>query len=377
MKIAEIIKVLEAIAPPCLQESYDNAGLLTGCKDTECTGVLCSLDAIEEVIDEAISCNANLVVAHHPIIFGGLKKINGNNYVERTIIKAIKNDIAIYAIHTNLDNILHGVNGKMAQLLQLQNCKVLQARTATLKKLYSFVPTAKLEKVRTAVFEAGGGRIGLYDQCSFNMEGVGTFRAGAGSNPFVGEQGKRHEEPETKFEIIFPAYLERQIVDALLRSHPYEEVAYDIVALSNNWDQVGSGLVGTLAAPVTETEFLENIAQAFRLDMVRHTALMGRKISKVAVCGGAGSFLIKNALAAGADVFVTADMKYHEFFDADGRMLICDIGHYESEQFTVELLNEVLVEKFPTFAVLKSKLITNPVHYFSVKHKSHTDHGQR
>jgi dinuclear metal center YbgI/SA1388 family protein len=364
MKILDIIQHLESIAPPAFQESYDNAGLLTGMPAWECTGLLVTLDATEEVIMEAKEKNCNMVVAHHPIIFKGLKKINGKNYVERAVIAAIKNDIAIYAIHTNLDNVLQGVSGKMAELLGLQNAGILHYRENTLKKLFTFVPIESAEDVRKAIFDAGGGNIGKYSQCSFNMDGTGTFMAKEGADPYIGEVGKPTSTKEMKIEVVFPHYLEAKLVQAMLNAHPYEEVAYDVVALSNFYQYSGSGVVGELAEPMDETAFLTRLKQVFGLQVVRHTPLLNRPVKRVAVCGGAGSFLIPNALGAKADFYVTSDIKYHEFFDADGRMVIADIGHFESEQFTTDLLLDVLVQKFPTFAVLKSGTKTNPVNYF-------------
>jgi dinuclear metal center YbgI/SA1388 family protein len=364
MQIAEITAYLESLAPLSLQEHYDNAGLLTGNGSWNCTGVLCSLDATEAVVQEAMANNCNLVVSHHPIIFGGLKKINGKNYVEKAVITAIKNDIALYAIHTNLDNVIGGVNGKMADKLSLQNRSVLAPKDAVLKKLYTFVPVAEAEKLRQAIFEAGAGHIGNYSECSFGAEGTGTFKGGAGTDPFVGKPGERHYEKELKIEVIFPAWLQGRVVKALLAAHPYEEVAYDLVTVGNEHQGVGSGLVGELAEPVDEQAFLKKLKEAFGLTLIRHTSLTGRKVKKVALCGGAGSFLVSKALAAGADVYITGDMKYHEFFDANDRMVIADIGHFESEQFTTELLATVLQEKFLNFAVLKSKVKTNPVNYF-------------
>lgn len=364
MKISAVIQLLESVAPLSLQEDYDNAGLIAGLPDWECTGILCALDSIETVLDEAIQRHCNLVVVHHPIIFRGLKKINGKNYVERTIIKAIKNDIAIYAIHTNLDNLLEGVNGRMAKQLGLINARVLQSKPAVLKKLFTFVPVGHTEAVKQALFDAGGGYIGQYSECSFAVKGSGTFKAGEGTHPFVGSQGTRHTEEENKLEVIFPAWLESRLVRALLSAHPYEEVAYDIVSLDNHHPRVGSGLIGELPEPMKEQDFLRLVKERFGLKVLRHTALDNRFIQKVACCGGAGSFLITNSLAAGADAFLTADLKYHEFFDADGRLLLCDLGHYESEQFTINLLIELLQEKFPTFAVLKSDNNTNPVYYY-------------
>jgi dinuclear metal center YbgI/SA1388 family protein len=364
MKIGEIISFLESLAHPSLQEQYDNAGLLTGDAGWECKGMICSLDAIEEVVKEAVEKKCNLIVAHHPIIFGGLKKINGKNYVEKTVIRAIKNDIAIYAIHTNLDNVIDGVSGKMAKMLGLKNVSVLSPKLNTLKKLFTFVPVDKAEQVRNAIFAAGGGYIANYSECSFNVEGEGTFKGEEGTKPYAGDIGKRHTEKELKIEVILPAYLENKIVAAMKAAHPYEEVAYDVVDLSNMNQRVGSGVIGELAEPVEEKKFLQKLKEVFGLQVLRHTALSGKTISKVALCGGAGSFLTAKALSAGANVYVTADMKYHEFFDANGRMLIADIGHYESEQFTINLLQEILEKKFPTFAVLKTGVETNPVKYF-------------
>lgn len=364
MKIIEITTFLESNSHPSLQETYDNSGLITGNSSWDCSGIICSLDATEDVIKEAIEKKCNLVVAHHPIIFGSLKKINGKNYVENAIITAIKNDIAIYAIHTNLDNVIHGVSGRMAQMLGLKNITILSAKENTLKKLFTFAPVDKTEQVRNAIFDAGGGHIGNYSECSFNSEGTGTFKAGKGTDPFVGEIGKQHQEKEIKIEVIFPSFLESKIINALKAAHPYEEVAYDVIALTNHNQSVGSGIIGEWTEAVDEKKFLEKLKEVFGLSVIRHTALLNKPVKKVALCGGAGSFLISKALAAGVDAYVTGDIKYHEFFDANNRMIIADIGHYESEQFTIDLLKENLEQKFPTFAVLKTEVKTNPVHYF-------------
>ena len=364
MKISDLTRELELFAPPVLQEPYDNAGLLTGDSFDECTGVMVTLDVTEPVIREAVEKNCNLVVAHHPIIFKGLKKINANEYVGATVISAIKNDVAIYAAHTNLDNILHGVNAAIASKLSLQQCRILLPATGHLAKLFTFVPAQHLEKVRDALFNAGGGVIGNYSECSFSSEGTGTFRPGTGARPFSGELNKRTYENEVRLEIQFPGWLQQEMLSALRASHPYEEIAFEIILTANRNPAVGSGLVGELEKSCTETEFLATLQSAFRTKAIRHSPLSGRKIKKVALCGGAGSFLISKALQSSADVFVTADLKYHEFFEAHGRMLLADIGHFESEQFTIDLLAEFLQQKFPNFAVLKSEIITNPVHYF-------------
>ncbi len=363
-KLKEITRFLENLAPLSLQESYDNAGLLTGNLDAEITSVVVTLDATEAVIDEAVRKKAQLVVAHHPIIFSGLKKITGKNYVERTIIKAIKNDIAIYAAHTNLDSVTGGVNSKICEKLQLKNCTVLQPAQGQLKKLITYIPHSFTQKVREAIFAAGAGNIGNYDSCGFTSEGEGTFRGNKSSTPFVGEKGEIHTEKETRFETVFPAYLQSRVVDALLNSHPYEEVAYDIYSLDNNFNTSGMGMVGILPESKSEKEFLVQLKQIFNTGVIKHTALTGGKVKKVAVCGGAGSFLLKRAIAAGADFFVSGDFKYHEFFDAENKIVIADVGHFESEQFTKELFYELLTKKFPKFAVHLSEANTNPVFYF-------------
>jgi dinuclear metal center YbgI/SA1388 family protein len=365
MQISMITDFLETLAPPVLQEHYDNAGLLTGDQGLECTGVLTTLDVTEEVVTEAAGRGCNLIVAHHPIIFGGLKKLTGSNYVERTVIAAIRQDIAVYAIHTNLDNVLSGgVNGQIAAALGIEGGRLLLPREGVLQKLYCFVPVAHLEAVRGAMFEAGAGHIGAYDDCSWSVEGKGTFRGGEGTQPFVGQPGSRHEEPEMRLEVILPAWLSGEVIAAMIAAHPYEEVAYDLVPLANTHPDVGAGMVGELPVEMEERTFLERVREVFGLTVIRHTRLTGRPVKRVALCGGAGSFLIPKALASGAQFYLTADVKYHEFFDADGRMVIADIGHFESEQFTSDLLFKVLRQKFRNFAVLKSEIKTNPVEYY-------------
>ena len=365
MKIQDITSFLETVAPPDLQESYDNTGLLTGSQEWHCTGIITSLDATEDVIMEAARLNCNLVVAHHPIIFGGLKKINDSNYVGKAVIAAIKNDIAIYAIHTNLDNVINGVSGKMADMLGLVNRRILSPKKNMLKKLVTFVPHHQAMEVRNALFSAGAGNVGNYSECSFNMRGEGTFKGNKLTNPYVGEAGVRHTENETRIEVIFPGWLENKVLKAMIKAHPYEEVAYDIFSLNNTHQDAGSGMVGELELEMKEQDFLGFLQKQFGLQLIRHTPLTGKTVKKVALCGGAGSFLINAAMAVGADFYVTGDVKYHEFFDANGRLVVADIGHYESEQFTVDLLFDILREKFPNFAVQKTRIKTNPVNYFT------------
>lgn len=363
MLLKEITQIIESLAPLSFQESYDNAGLIIGQPDDEISGILITLDVTEEVLDEAIRKNLNLVVAHHPVIFGGIKKLNGKNYTERCIAKAIKNDLAIYAAHTNLDSVFGGVNSKICETLGLQNCQILAPVSGFLKKLVTFVPTADAEKVREAIFAAGAGSIGNYDSCSFNQTGSGSFRGNENTHPYVGEKNKLHFEEETRIETIFPKHLQSKIIQALLKAHPYEEVAYDIYPLDNDFPQAGIGMIGELGAPEDETEFLQRLKSAFHCSAVKYTKLLGKPVRKVAVVGGAGSSYLKNAIAQKADVFISGDFKYHQFFDAEGQIVIADIGHYESEQFTKEVFYELLTKNLSKFAVHLSEVNTNPVNY--------------
>jgi dinuclear metal center YbgI/SA1388 family protein len=363
MKLRELTSFLEEIAPLAYQEDYDNSGLIVGNQDMEVSGALISLDCTESVIDEAIQLGFNLIISHHPIVFKGLKKFNGNSYVERVVIKAIKHDIAIYAIHTNLDHILQGVNKKICEKLDIRNVSILKVKAGVLKKLVTFCPLAAADNVRKALFEAGAGMVGNYSECSFNVEGIGTFKASTGSVPYVGEIGKQHHEAEVRIEVIYPVNRERVIIASLLGVHPYEEVAYDIYPLTNGFQEVGSGMIGNLEADWDELEFLKFVKQKLGAKVIRHTELRSKKIRRVAVCGGSGSFLLQNALNAGADIFITADFKYHEFFDAEGKLIIADVGHFESEQFTQELLLELITEKFSNFALRLTTQNTNPINY--------------
>lgn len=364
MKIKEITSVLEKAAPLSYQENYDNCGLITGDPDTECTGALCTLDTTPEIIEEAIKQNCNLIISHHPIVFKPLKKISADNYVEKTLRLSIRHDIAIFALHTSLDNVLCGVNHKIAEKIGLESLKILRPLPGTLMKLFTYVPIAYGPKLREALFAAGGGHIGNYSECSFNVRGTGTFKAGTGAVPFVGQIGIQHKEDEEKVEIVFPSYLKDTMIKTLRKNHPYEEVAFDIIELVNSNERVGSGIIGELAEPIEEIRFLENLSEIFGLSVIRHSPLLGKKIKKLALCGGAGSFLIRDAIQQEADALITSDVKYHEFFDAEGKILITDIGHWESEQYTPDLIIELLKTNFPTFAVRKSGIITNPVKYF-------------
>ena len=363
MLIKDVINCIEDFAPPALQESYDNSGVQCGDVNEKATGAILCLDVTEKVINEAIKKKCNLIIAHHPLIFSPLKRITGANYIEQILILAIKKNICIYACHTNADNVRMGVNNKIAEKLALVNCKVLQPKKGLLKKLVAFCPTKDAENVRTALFKAGCGQIGNYDGCSFNVDGTGTFKGNENSNPVVGEKNKFTEEPETRIETIFESYKESKVLKALFKAHPYEEIPYDIYSLDNKHPQIGAGLIGELPKAEKEKDFLLNLKAVFKVGAIRHTAILDKKVKKVALCGGSGSFLLKDAIAAGADIFVTGDFKYHQFFDAENKLVIADIGHYESEQFTPEIFYAVISKKLPKFAAYLSNQNTNPINY--------------
>ncbi len=363
MKIKDIIKPLEDLAPPYLQESYDNTGLLIGNPQSEIKKVIITLDVTEALLQEAIDKKCDLIISHHPLIFKGLKSITGRNATERIVEIAIRRDIAIYAIHTNLDNVDNGVNAVLCEKLGLKNTKILSPKKELLRKLVTFCPEDHAEKVREAIFNAGAGHIGDYDSCSFNTPGTGSFRGSEDTNPFVGEKGKLHYENEVRLETIYPIYKEKAILNALFDAHPYEEVAYDIYFLGNEFSRVGAGMIGELEKEVDEIDFLNKIKKITGVGCIKHSQLLNGKIKRVAVCGGSGSFLINDAKRNGADIFLTGDVKYHDFFEAENKMMIADIGHYESEQFAKELIYSVLNENFSNFAVLISETNTNSVNY--------------
>ncbi len=363
IRIADVTKSLEAWAPLAYQESYDNAGLLVGSSQDSLTGVLISLDVTEDVIEEAIRKNCNLVVAHHPIIFKGLKKLNQNTYVGRTVIKAIQQNVAIYATHTNLDTVKSGVNFHIAERLGLKNVRILAPKKQLLQKLVVFVPVEDTQVVLNALTEAGAGVIGNYSGCSFRVNGTGAFTPNDQANPHIGKANQPEEVTENRVEVMFPSYMAGKVLAAMRQAHPYEEVAYYLTALENENQDVGSGAIGYLAESMDEKSFLQFLKTRMQAGCVRHTALQNKPVQKIAVCGGAGIFLIQDAIRAGADVFVTADVKYHEFFDADNRIVLADIGHYESEVFTKELIFKYLSEKFSNIAVNLSETTTNPVFY--------------
>lgn len=364
MQIKAILAQLEQWAPPSLQENYDNSRLLVGNQNAEVTGALITLDCTEDVVDEAIARGCNLVIAHHPILFGKRASLTGKDYVERTLIKAIKNDVALYACHTNLDAVSTGVNAKICEVLGIQNPRVLAPKSGLLRKVVVFVPTTHTSHVQNALFEAGAGRIGAYSECSYTSNGEGSFLPGDGARPFVGEKGSRHVESEARIEVLVEEWKLSAVLRAMKQAHPYEVVAYDVYHLDAAHAEVGSGMVGDLAAPLDLMDFLTLLKDKLNCGCVRYTARVSEHVNRVAVCGGSGSFLLEDAVRSGADIFVTADYKYHQFFDAEKRLVIADVGHFESEQFTPELIQAYLAKKFPNFALHLSNCNTNPVKYF-------------
>lgn len=371
MIVQDVIDELEKWAPLDYAEGFDNVGLLVGEKTTEIRGILVTLDCLEEVVDEAIEHHCNLIVSFHPIIFSGLKKITGKTYVERVVLKAIQHGISIYSIHTALDNAFSGVNHIICDHLQLKNRRILVPQANTIKKLVTYVPKKDASHVRKSLFEAGAGNIGNYDQCSFSAEGQGSFRGNADANPVIGERGVTHLEEETQINITYPRHNESKIIKALLAHHPYEEVAYEITPLENTNQHIGIGMTGYLPEKMSEKAFLDLVKKTFNSGCIRHSKLLGKPIERVAVLGGSGAFAIANANKAGADAYITADLKYHDFFKAEKQILLADIGHYESEQFTKNGIHTYLIKKLRNFAnplsddqVILSKINTNPIQYF-------------
>ena len=364
MKLSEIISVIESFAPLAYQENYDNSGLILGDSSMKINKALITIDVTEEVVDEAIDVGANLIISHHPVIFNAIKKITGNSCSERIIIKAIKKNLALYSAHTNIDNIREGVNLKICQKLGLSKTVILHPVQGELRKIVTFVPLSHADNVRTALFNSGAGHIGNYEQCSYNLEGFGTFKGSENTNPYAGERGKLHFEKEVRIESVFPKVIQTRVISALLDVHPYEEVAYDIYPLENDYYKAGQGMIGELDKAIDEPTFLREIKSIFNSKVIRHSRLRNKNIKKVAVCGGSGSHLIKYAIDAGADIFITGDIKYHQFFDASDNIIIADVGHYESEQFTKEIFYDLLMKNLPKFALHLSALNSNPINYY-------------
>lgn len=363
MIVQDVIHHLNELSPLVYAEDFDNTGLLVGDKNSKVTGILVTLDTLESVVDEAIDNKCNLIVSFHPIIFKGLKKITGTSYVERVVMKAIKHDIAIFAIHTALDNALHGVNNMICEKIGLINRNILIPQSGTIKKLTTYVPKKEASQLREALFNIGAGSIGNYNYCSFNIEGTSTFNANENANPTKGKKGITQYEKEVQISITYAKHLETAIVKTLLQTHSYEEVAHEITTLENKNQHIGMGMVGTLKQPMEAVAFLKHLKSVMNTKHIRHSKLLNQPIQTVAVLGGSGSFAINAAKSVKADIFITADLKYHDFFSAENQIILADIGHYESEQFTKNLLVTYLTKKIPNFATVLSTTNTNPVKY--------------
>jgi dinuclear metal center YbgI/SA1388 family protein len=363
MKLQELCSFLDSAIPLSFQEGYDNSGLQVGLPDKEISSALITLDVTEEVLDEAGLYGCDVIISHHPVIFNAIKRLSGRTLTEKIVLKAVKQDVAIYSAHTSLDALSNGVSRKMAEKLKLGNIRVLVPLRNRLLKLVTYVPEKHLEKVREAIFSAGAGKIGDYDNCSFISEGTGSFRGGENTKPFAGEKGKLHFEKEFKLETVMFSHLKGKVIDALLETHPYEDVAYDVYALENDNIEAGMGCYGELAEPVAEKDFLAHLSSVFSAKGIRYSKPLGKKIKKIALCGGAGGSLLNDAIASGADAYVTADIRYHSYFETGNKILLADIGHYESEKFSAEILHDLIIKKFPTFAVRFSEINTNPINY--------------
>jgi dinuclear metal center YbgI/SA1388 family protein len=362
MTIAQITGAIEEFAPVAFQESYDNSGLSVGNQQNEATGALLCLDVTERVVQKAIDSNINLIISHHPVIFGGLKRLVGAAAAERVVQQAVKHDVALYAAHTNLDSVRGGVSEKMCDKLMLKNRSILQP-AGRLVKVAVYVPLAHAEAVRQAMFAAGAGCIGQYSRCGFSAQGIGTFLAGEAATPYAGKKGALHREPEEKVEVIAHEATVGSAIAAMRAVHPYEEVAYDLYPLLNEHTGIGLGMVGELEAPLSTNNFLRLVKQTFNAQSIRYVTSCNHSIRKVAVCGGSGSSLTGKAIACGADAFVSADFKYHQLQEADGRITVVDVGHYESEIFAIEIFYEVITKKFPTFAPYLVKCAINQINY--------------
>lgn len=363
MKIKDVIPILEKLAPLAYAEDFDNVGLLVGEYHREVSGILVCHDALEEVVEEAVKNKCNLIVCFHPILFSGLKRINGSTYVERAILKAIRNDVAIYAIHTALDNHQEGVNQIFCDMLGLKQTRILLPKSNYIQKLTTYVPQVHAKALREALFEAGAGAIGNYENCSFSSAGVGSFKGNESSKPTIGEALEYTEVSETKIEMTFEKHLQSDVLRSLFVNHPYEEVAYELQTLENTLQTVGMGMVGELDQSIDERDFLQMVKEKTGTGGIRHSAFLGRPIKKVAVLGGSGSFAIKAAIKAGVDAFITSDLKYHQFYEAEGQLVLADIGHFESERYTKNYIVEFLSKKITNFAVILSTVNTNPVNY--------------
>jgi dinuclear metal center YbgI/SA1388 family protein len=363
IRIREIVRHLEQVAPLAYQDDYDNAGLVVGDASAAVTGVLICLDVTEALLLEAKTKKCNLIIAHHPIIFRSIRQLTGKNHLERCIIYAVRNNIAVYTLHTNFDNVARGVNLQIAQALGLGNLSILLPKPGTLSQLTAFVPRAFIDSALHALHAAGAGYLSDYAHCDLAITRIGSPKPTSTANPHLGIAEESEKGKERKIEVVFPKHLEKPVLRALRASCPHEEVAYYLHDIRNTDARVGAGMIGELSASLSSRAFLEYLKAKMNLAYLRHTELIDRPIKCVAVCGGSGSFLIEEAILKQADALVTADVKYHDFFKAENQILVVDAGHYESEIGTKKLIHTLLSEKFTSIAMLQCETVTNPIHY--------------
>lgn len=359
-----LLACIEQWAPFSWQESYDNAGLILGDPDRNVTEALVCFDVTPEVVDEAVRIGAGLIVSHHPAIFKGIKRINPASRLGYMIKQSLCHDIAWCALHTNLDNTLNGVNSYLCEQLGLKDVQPLAPLQDIYGKLQVYVPEAYAEKLRQALAEAGCGAGARYDACSYSSRGEGRFRAGSQAHPFSGQIGELHCEAECKIECLYPLHKTRQVLDVLRTNHPYEEPAFDLLPLRNEATGQGAGAIGNLQESMQETELLDKLKELTGTHCIRHSGFRGRKIRRIALCGGSGGSFIGNACARQADAYITGDLKYHDFADAGSGTWLVDIGHFESEKFAMELIFRFIRKNFPNFAVSISEQARNPVSFY-------------
>lgn len=363
MKISEITGAIEKYAPLWLQEEWDNAGLQVGDTDREATGAVLCVDATEAIVDEAIDRGVNLVISHHPLLFRGLKRITGRTATERIVAKALKHDIAIYSAHTNMDSAPGGVSWATGRRAGLTAMRTLVPQQGRLMKLAVFVPSAYSNAVSEALWNAGAGRMGNYDRCAYMTDGRGTYRPLPGADPAIGTVGQSHTEAETRIEVVFPTAISGRVVQAMLKAHPYEEPAFDLIPLANDITSAGLGVIGSLKTPMPASEYIAWVKQALGIGAIPYAGDARRMVHRVALCGGAGAEFIGNAIAAGADLYMCGDLKYHDFTTHADSIVLADIGHYESEQCTKEIFYDIIQKNFPNFATYYAEEDKNPISY--------------
>lgn len=369
MIVKELIKYLEDWAPPGAAWEKDNVGLLVGSGDEKIENIFLSLELTGEVLEQALKKNCNFIFTHHPLIFNPVKNLDVNkNPNSKLIYKLIKNDINLFSAHTNLDFTKDGVSFTLAKKLKLNKITFLKNEESNQFKVVVFLPETNLDEVASAMFNQGAGIIGEYNNCSFRTNGIGTFKGSANSNPFIGKKENFEKANEVRLEVLVDSWKLNKVINAMLKSHPYEEPAYDIYPLRNKNVNYGAGAIGELDNEMNVNEFLKHVEKSLLLSNFRFVNGNKRRIKKVAVCGGSGSELLNDAISKNADVFITADIKYHTFHDAKNKILLIDAGHYETEVVILKIVEEkikkLIKEKKENIKVYKYSSSTNPVKFY-------------